>query len=463
MGAAVQFVNSAFASEESNVCGANENLINKNRCMAILLNKYFSARSVPSSYMHNNKMYHLRPDILDAFQLLLEQRKPSEDLANIISQISNVFDSISIVNFSVFLQTLTDSKNQLAADFQTFKCDFKSIDSQDTYVRLLDKVRGCPDLCPCCRRPCDVDHTEFKSKPGSQYNEHRCRSGHTLRAMNGYKFEANNEASLLMCEQISDESFLTIGTKRCQWIQFKKDHPDWIFDSSLDETEINRLHGKFLTVWEKIGPKLCARYGMTFVTHNTPQVAHTDSYHFVLLLDASGSMGGERWDHLKAAVEEFIKRRLANKIEDRITIIAFSSKVRVVYEDTPIEQTDVDKIEFLDGGTSLENAFECLDGCLTSFKPKISTHPVYENYAIIFMSDGEARFPEKQLDQILKAHDTVIKRFWTIALGLSEGEPLNNLKRINEKMNGSFYDVTNSADLVQTYAEVACSMMLTTD
>ncbi|CAF1357481.1 unnamed protein product, partial [Didymodactylos carnosus] len=271
LGAAARFVNDIFITEETNLLDANENLINKKRCMAILLHEYFTKQIILASVIHNGKTYNLRKDALDAFRLLLKQRKPSATLSVITQQIKSVYDEISIANFVVFLQTLLKEKDKLLKDLNGFKSDFKRIDNQDTYARLLDKVRGCPDLCPCCKRPCDVDHTQIKWKPGSQYNEHRCLSGHTLRAMNGYKFEITEEAPLFMCEQIKDDNVIVIGPTRYQWLQFKKEHPDWIFDSALNDVELNRLHGKFLTLWAKIGPKPCEKYRMKYVTHNIPQ------------------------------------------------------------------------------------------------------------------------------------------------------------------------------------------------
>jgi ADP-heptose:LPS heptosyltransferase len=72
-------------------------------------------------------------------------------------------------------------------------------------------------------------------------------------------------------------------------------------------------------------------------------------------------------------------------------------------------------------------------------------------YIIIFMSDGQAEFPDQQLDTLLTMV-TKINQFWTVALGNTK---MDILERINQKMNGTFKELKNSADLVQVYAEIA--------
>ncbi|CAF3061670.1 unnamed protein product [Rotaria socialis] len=450
LGAAATFVNDVFLSEETNILDVNKNLINKQRCMASLFMKYFTVNDIPISFNADGKMYRLRNDALDAFRLLLQQRPPSRELSTVIEQTSEIYNVSSIGNLVIFLQTLLRSKETFLTDLNRCKSDFKNMDSQETYANLLDKVRGCQNLCPCCRRPCDVDHTQLRSSPGSQYNEHRCLSGHSLRGMNGYKFEFTEEPSLFMCEQIKDHQIIVIGSVRCRWSQFKKDHPDWIFDSALNDAELNRLHGKFLTVWQKVGRQICEKFNMKFVLHNTPQKTIVEAFHFILMLDASGSMSGGKWRNLIQAVQEFLDRRRSLETQDRITIMVFSDRVDNTFSNEEINNVDVNQIPYLGGLTSFKVAFTRVNECIIKFKQQ-----AVDNFAIVFMSDGDDEYPEQELNQLVEAHDTVIQRFWTVALNDGELPSTEILKRINDRMNGSFYDVTTSHDLIRVYAEVA--------
>ncbi|CAF4535173.1 unnamed protein product, partial [Didymodactylos carnosus] len=167
--------------------------------------------------------------------MLAQQYKPGIKLTGITKAMTTVYHSCTIDNLSAFLQCVLQEKDAMLTEFDTQKCDFDTIDTQDTYARLLDKIRGCPDRCPWCQRPCDVDHTLIKSNPGSESNKHRCATGHALRAMNGYKFEETDEASLFMCEQIKDDQTIVVGSLRKRWSQFKLDHRDWVFESLLKD------------------------------------------------------------------------------------------------------------------------------------------------------------------------------------------------------------------------------------
>jgi hypothetical protein len=252
---------------------------------------------------------------------------------------SQIYNNISIGNLTAFLETLMNEKDKIINYFITFPSDFNILDTKSTYKRLLDKVRGCLEKCPCCRRSCDIDHTLFKSIPGSSDNQHCCTLGHALRVMNGYRYEITNEASLVMCEHIQAEQVIVVGLIRKRWSEFKKDHYDWNFDSIMSVDELNRLHGKFLGVWAKIGLELCGKYGMKFVTTNILRPIEEIPLHHILLLDGSGSMKGQLWNDLLDGVKEFLKYRLLRNSANRISIINLSI------------------IAFPNGSTNFTNAF----------------------------------------------------------------------------------------------------------
>jgi uncharacterized protein YegL len=273
--------------------------------------------------------------------------------------------------------------------------------------------------------------------------------------MNGYKFEGSDEASLFMCEQIKDDQEIVIGPTRYHWSEFKKDHLDWSFESALTKDELSQLHGKYLIVWEKVGPELCEKYGMKYVTHNSLPGVIYQSFHYILLLDGSGSMSGQSWEDLMKAVKEFLKRRTKLASKDRITVIVFEDSAKVVFSNKEIHDINVKDIKFPSGGTSFSAAFERVNRSISAFRDEASPDSFHESFAILFMSDGEDNYPKNELDMLFKKHESVIKRFWTIALGGHGTSVAGTLKQINERMNGSFYDVKESADLIQTYAEVA--------
>jgi uncharacterized protein YegL len=155
------------------------------------------------------------------------------------------------------------------------------------------------------------------------------------------------------------------------------------------------------------------------------------------------------------AVQEFLTRRQKLNTNDRITIIVFSDFAQIAYFDEKITEVNVNTIEFPDGGTNFGSAFICVNECINRCRTDITNRN--HDYAIVFMSDGEDRYPEQELNQLLQAHDSVIKRFWTMSLSDQNSSASQILERINEKMNGSFYDIETSVDLIKAYAEIASS------
>lgn len=367
---------------------------------------------------------------------------------------SEVYDRMSIDNLLGFLHYISKEKEKLLKEYDQIKCDFDSIDKQDTYARLLDKVRGCPNLCPCCKRPCDVDHTQIRSRPGSEHNEHRCTTGHALRAMNGYKFEVTGEASLMMCEQINNNQIIVIDSQRIQWSQFKSDHSDWNFQSTMDDNELAKLHGKFLTLWAKIGQQLCDNYNMKYVLFNTaPEstVAY-ESFHWILVLDSSGSMAGKPWKDLSEALEQFLSNRKTLNTTDRITIITFSDTADFTYFNEEIGNIKVGSFDSPSGGTDFHLPFMRVNECIQRFQTN-NTNDM--KHAIIFMTDGDAEYPNKELEKLFNEHGANI-RFWTLALGSGIDEHAKMVvEQINHKMNGSYYTLAASSELSQTFAEIA--------
>jgi uncharacterized protein YegL len=454
-GAAATFIDSIFQSDAGTILSVNENLKNKKRCMASLLYAYFEGKVIPHTVSAYGATYKLKPEGYDIFDRLAKYSPPSARLIEVTKAMSQTYNNISIGNLTAFLETLMNEKDKIINYFIEFPSDFNVLDKNDTYKRLLDKVRGCSEKCPCCRRPCDIDHTLIKSIPGSNDNQHCCTLGHALRAMNGYRYEITDEASLVMCEHIQDEQTIVVGPTRKRWSEFKKDHYDWNFDAIMTVDELNRLHGKFLGVWARIGPELCDKYGMKFVTTNILKSIEQISFHYILLLDGSGSMSGQPWKDLLDAVKKFLDVRRSTNSSDRISILVFSSHATTVYFNETISNIDLSTITFPGNTTNFANAFATVHNIIKRAQKETAnstSNNIQIGYAIVFMSDGQADYPQKELTALLTDYKMQIKRFWTVTLGQTK---MDILEKINKTMDGLFFDVKHSSDLLETFAEIA--------
>ncbi|CAF1401568.1 unnamed protein product [Rotaria sordida] len=437
---------------------AADNLTNKGQCMVLLLYAYLSGNKIQpgTSYTVFNENYTLNAKGLKLFDKL---PSPSLQLASLINGMKDIDNSnnnratvASIKNLHVFLQSIIDAEKTIEDTYDATPATFEAYDKDQIYNKLLDKVRGCTSKCPCCQRPCDVDHTLIKSNAGDEDNRHCCQTGHQLRAMAGVKFEISNEASLFQCEQMTDDRPIVVrGTKK-KWSEFKNDYPDWDFGNSITPDELFKLRGKFLNVWSRIGELLCGKYGMEFVTENTPQ-ATAKPFHYILLLDASGSMNGEPWRNLLDGVREFIKIRVDSNSSDHVTVIVFNDYATYACFNEDIKSVDITQIKYKGGNTNFEKAFDLVIETIRRTQSQSSAYNLFghSEYIIIFMSDGQAQFPYIQMET-LSTMNTMINQFWTVALGDTS---MDVLKRINLKMDGTFKELKDSADFVYVYAEIA--------
>ena len=169
-GPTVQYIGDIFEASEG---VAQQNLKNKNQCMAQLLSAYLSGEQIKegTSYSVRGQRYTLNSKGLKLFERL---RPPNPQLAQLIKEMKDSENSnvnrlalVSIKNLSVFLQSIIDVRDKVEADFDGTSTTFRELDNSQTYNKLLDKALGCIAKCPCCDRPCDVDHTLIKSNAGT--------------------------------------------------------------------------------------------------------------------------------------------------------------------------------------------------------------------------------------------------------------------------------------------------------
>jgi GTPase SAR1 family protein len=168
-GSTVQYIDDIF---EASGGGAADNLKNKGQCMVSLLYEYLSGNTIKTgtSYKVFDNNYTLKPKGLKLFEKLPE---PSKQLANLIKAMKDTDNSnnnrlavASVKNFHLFLESIMNVKNKIENDYDATPATFSAFDKDHIYNRLSDKVRGCISKCPCCDRPCDVDHTLIKSNAG---------------------------------------------------------------------------------------------------------------------------------------------------------------------------------------------------------------------------------------------------------------------------------------------------------
>lgn len=468
----ITFINDSFVTTAGT---ANENLIAKGTIMSRVLYSYLSNWLIEHSYtidgikftLQNRDLYHSLSISRSEAVTRLMQRK----------EIKAVFEQCSISNLFGFLEKLIEYGMKSREIFGAFPTDFVNHDSDDTYRKMMSLARGCAVLCPCCSRQCDANHTKIKSEPGSEFNKHCCKTGHQFRCMGGFKMELTNESSVKMCEEMKDNDMIvTNGNQRISWAEFKSRHKEWEFgnEQSLTANKFSELRLKYTMIWQMIGEKFCRDYfpGMVFVMKNTA-LAH----HFILLLDNSGSMRhhgslilglnqardtiNDRWSSLIKAVEKFVEIRKARQTTDRISIIIFGSTASFACINEELKSCDVlaqikTKENTVGGGTDFAHPLSLIGEAIeTANKNKEQGISMFQS--VVFLTDGEASYPQEQLDALTAGSGKDISNFWSMGLGNNE---FPVLEQINKKMNGQFINIENTSDLVTVYAEIACGRVV---
>ncbi|CAF3840110.1 unnamed protein product [Adineta steineri] len=478
------FVDSLFKlKDEQMITYAND----KQFCMAKLLYFYLVDEDIPAEiYTRNNSIY-----IVDSKWRTISSTfpKPSAEIKQIFSLLRNEFEMFRIRYLGKFLETILNQQNKTK---DTIQHQIKSfIKAQYLLIKeqLDERVRGCQERCPCCKRICDVDHYSNSTSPvGQGENKHRCQSGHQIRAMGGIYYETTHEASLSRCEFIKDDDLVTTNNNKLRqtWKNFKNANAHWNFDEDLEVCKA--LETPYGYIWERIGEQLCHHFanGMKFVKRNSLQPVN----HYIFILDHSGSMNHKNssnnssfwrtltgavnnanetnispWEHLRQAVQGFIDIRIRQvSLNDQITIILFATRAEKIYDREKLIDIDLDRINtpmnIYGHGTNFSAAFKVLIETLE----EINNHDDRDTLrqTIVFMTDGEPQGDSSvELQQLCNyrtdnargpSTKALIHNFWTMALGNFNKKVI---KKINETLQGQIVDIEHAEDLEEAYAQIA--------
>jgi len=187
---------------------------------------------------------------------------------------------------------------------------------------------------------------------------------------------------------------------------------------------------------------------MNYVDDN-PEFMEQPDLHSILLLDTSGSMDGEPWKELIQSVEKFIQVRIKSGFdEDRISIFTFNNECQKIVENVPVEESLVEQIQFLGGGTNYGPPLQTVERIIKNDNEK--------KFLVLFMSDGAPNTtPIQELIDLNKPEilDKILT-FWTVLHGDDQrGEA--EMLRIATRMRGEMRKSTDSLRLPKIFAEIA--------
>ena len=198
---------------------------------------------------------------------------------------------------------------------------------------------------------------------------------------------------------------------------------------------------------------------ITLLKQLNPLVNVQKDYHFVLVLDCSGSMESRvngvmgvetRWNALVGAVNKFIELRRNSGSSDIISIIEYSQKAYIQCEKAPLSEDFKRYLLNHGGGTSFSVGLKSALAVLNR-----SNHETYTPF-LLFMSDGEADDGEQEMTQIFNSHDKnglIVK-----VLGFCEGGE-NKLRKIAKIGRGKFSNSVDGIEIEKTFSKIAYELI----
>ena len=142
--------------------------------------------------------------------------------------------------------------------------------------------------------------------------------------------------------------------------------------------------------------------------------ARPAAHHYVICLDESGSMYGQKFEAAQRAVEDFATQAaLKNKgTASAVSLVMFDHDARVVCSQTPLEEhaSCTSTITYNGGGTEfcrpLNHAMQLVQG----------NKDKYDKQFILIYSDGQAGFPQAETELMKRFRDSGEKlEFFAVA------------------------------------------------
>ncbi|CAD8169470.1 unnamed protein product [Paramecium octaurelia] len=294
-----------------------------------------------------------------------------------------------VYNLKSFVESLIKQLDEILKKINKISIKQSEYELDVEFGKLKLQMNGCEYICPCCKRKCDQDN--------DNKHTHQCQNGHQIRGINGILIEKS--PSLYTCEEILDECILrTLETNlKKTWKEVKMTHSTWNFKNQDDATR-SKNKEKWKNVWNLGLGKLVCSYLEKQLKHQiifkqkSEFENQASNIHYILILDDSGSMQGDKWNIAKNGALECIKQ-LETTDCSKVSVIIFNQESRVAEEcQTPNFKEMNKKIQYMGGGTNFEHPFE-------QALKLVQKYTGFNKIQILFYTDGQAGYPKATIDQ----------------------------------------------------------------
>eukprot|EP01127_Copromyxa_protea_P008978 TRINITY_DN2080_c0_g1_i4.p1 TRINITY_DN2080_c0_g1~~TRINITY_DN2080_c0_g1_i4.p1 ORF type:complete len:7466 (-),score=1064.85 TRINITY_DN2080_c0_g1_i4:44-22441(-) len=221
---------------------------------------------------------------------------------------------------------------------------------------------------------------------------------------------------------------------------------DFVF-CRVNEPATKVMENCLKAAYKELAPEEAITF--TPVTMFDPPTQSSAFYHFVFVLDESGSMSGTPWKELESAYRVFLQKRTADQAGsgDYVSIVQFSSRARCTLSCKPITRAP-SNLNFASGGTSFLPALAEANNCIRSGQGI----PV-----LIFMSDGGSGEGASQCSKAVQDLKSQHPSLQVHMIGFGSGADTGQLQKMATAGGGKFHFASIGADLVQAFSSIAGS------
>ncbi|EQC37943.1 hypothetical protein SDRG_04960 [Saprolegnia diclina VS20] len=181
--------------------------------------------------------------------------------------------------------------------------------------------------------------------------------------------------------------------------------------------------------------------------------------HHVFVLDASGSMSGQPWLDVTAAVHAYLAEQRAKKgpnCADIVSVVTFSSRGRIEFEARSMDEMAQVQIPFQGQGTDFDTGLRCAIEVLSR-----NQHARYTP-VVLFFSDG---YPNTSSSGVYLAQHiaTTFGRHQLLSFLVGFGQ-MNFvcLEQLAVHMQGTFHNAVSGIDLLETFKQISVAVHLKT-
>ncbi len=208
---------------------------------------------------------------------------------------------------------------------------------------------------------------------------------------------------------------------------------DWHYNFVPDASHCIANLQKYRRCWEKHGSCICDHFRQehNIEIHYSKKIQQLEKVHFIIALDTSGSMRGQRYMSAKAGAVDFLKKagNLAETadIDHAASVILFHSVATTVVQRKPVKQRNFAELNdsFPLGWTSFAAALAEVN------KQVLQAQEHFDRQIVLFYSDGEDTYPQKEVEEFVGLQKRIPLEFFAIC----EMESAPVLQKMCEKMH----------------------------